>query len=99
MFTEETAERLSEYFRQRALTAKMDFGYIFGGHFPKVYDKDFCLESETLLQTVLATLDFYDRLGDDVANAAKKLLQFVKHTDEAERLDEEHLLPIAIEIF
>lgn len=99
LFTEEVAERLSEYFRQRALTANMDFGYIFAGHFPKGYDKDFCAESEKLFQTVLATLDFYDRLGDDVADAAKKLRQFVKRTNEAERLDEEHLLPIAIEIF
>lgn len=99
LFTGETAEQLCEYFRQRALTANMDFGYIFAGHFPKGYDKDFCMESEVLLQTVLATLDFYDRLGDDVGNAAKKLRQFVKRTGEAERLDEEHLLPIAIEIF
>ena len=99
LFTEETAENLCEYFRQRALTANMDFGYIFAGHFPKGYDKDFCEESEKLLQDVLVTLDFYDRLGDDVTNAAKKLRQFVKRTDEAERLDEEHLLPIAIEIF
>lgn len=99
LFTEETAEQLCEYFRQRALTANMDFGYIFAGHFPKGYDKDFCVESEKLLQIVLETLDFYDRLGDDVGNAAKKLRQFVKRTGEAERLDEEHLLPIAIEIF
>ena len=48
---------------------------------------------------VLETLEFYDRLGDDVADAAKKLRQFVRHTDEAERYDEDHLLPIAIEIF
>ena len=99
LFTEETAEQLCEYFRQRALTANMDFGYIFAGHFPKGYDKDFCVESEKLLQTVLETLNFYDRLGDDVADAAKKLRQFVKRAGEAERFDEEHLLPIAIEIF
>lgn len=99
LFTEETAEQLCEYFRQRALTANMDFGYIFGEHFPQEYDKDFCEESEKLLQSVLVTLDFYDRLGDDVTNAAKKLRQFVKRTDEAERFDEEHLLPIAIDIF
>ena len=43
LFTEETAEQLCEYFRQRALTANMDFGYIFAGHFPKGYDKDFCV--------------------------------------------------------
>lgn len=99
LFTEETAERLSEYFRQRALIANMDFGYIFAGNFPKGYDEDFCEEAEKLLQTVLETLNFYDRIGDDVADAAKKLRQFVKRTDEAERFDEEHLLPIAIDIF
>ena len=99
LFKEEKAEQLCEYFRQRALTANMDYGYIFGGHFPMGYDLEFCEESEKLLQAVLETLDFYDRLGDDVANAAKKLMQFVKRTDEAERFDEEHLLPIAIDIF
>ncbi len=99
LFTEEKVEQLCEYFRQRALTANMDFGYIFAGHFPKGYDEDFCEETEKLLQNILATLDFYDRVGDDVADAAKKLRQFVKRTDEAERCDEEHLLPIAIDIF
>lgn len=99
LFTEETAENLCEYFRQRALTANMDFGYIFAGHFPKGYDEDFCEETEKLLQNILATLDFYDRLGNDVADAAKKLQQFEKRTYEAEHLDEEHLLPIAIDIF
>ena len=99
LFTEKTADQLCEFFRQRALTANMDYGYIFAGHFPKGYDKGFCRESESLLQVVLETLEFYDRLGDDVADAAKKLRQFVRHTDEAERYDEDHLLPIAIEIF
>ena len=41
MFTEETAENLCEYFRQRALTANMDFGYIFAGHFPR-FRQDLC---------------------------------------------------------
>ena len=45
LFTGETAEQLCEYFRQRALTANMDFGYIFAGHFPKGYDKDFWFNS------------------------------------------------------
>lgn len=61
LFTEKMAENLCEYFRQRALTVNMDFGYIFGGYFPKGYDKEFCEEAEKLLQTVLATLNFYDR--------------------------------------
>ena len=99
LFTEKMAENLCEYFCQRALTVNMDFGYIFGGYFLKGYDKEFCEEAEKLLQTVLATLNFYDRLGDDVADAAKKLRQFEKRTYEAEHLDEEHLLPIAIDIF
>lgn len=99
LFTEKEADQLCEYFRQRALTANMDAGYIFAGHFPKGYDEDFCKESEKILKTVLETLNFYDRLGDDVADAAKKLRQFVKRAGEAERFDEEHLLPIAIEIF
>lgn len=69
LFTEEKVEQLCEYFRQRALTANMDFGYIFGGYFPKGYDKDFCEETEKLLQNILATLDFYDRLGNDVTDS------------------------------
>ena len=46
LFTEKEADQLCEYFRQRALTANMDAGYIFAGHFPKGYDEDFCKESE-----------------------------------------------------
>lgn len=99
MFSESNASLLQEYFRQRAILADMDDGYIIFGHFPKAYNEAFCKEGEALLREVLSTLDFYDRLGDHARTAFEKLQKFSSRIDEAERLDEEHLLPIALEVF
>ncbi|MBP0990907.1 MAG: hypothetical protein J5874_07030, partial [Oscillospiraceae bacterium] len=42
---------------------------------------------------------FFDNLSDDLKTAYDNLASFVKRLPEAERLDEKHLLPIALEIF
>ena len=43
-------------------------------------------------------LRFFDRLSDDLYRTHRFLSEFVDRLDEAERLDEAHLLPLALEI-
>ena len=66
---------------------------------PKEYEKDFFDRTEALLGEVNATLSFYDTLSADIRNSFEKLRVFVSHVNEADRFDEEHLLPIALEVF
>ena len=54
---------------------------------------------EALLAEVNAVLVFFDTLSEDMIDAQKKLRAFIFRLDEAERLDEKHLLPIALDVF
>lgn len=44
-------------------------------------------------------MDFYNDLTEDMQKAFYALRKFVSHIDKADRFDEEHLLPIALEVF
>lgn len=99
LFSRENGEQIKEYFRRRAAVHCMDEGRVIFAHLPKEYDKQFFIESAALLQDVLNTLRFYDNLSSDMRNAFQGFRKFVERVDEAARLDEEHLLPIALEIF
>lgn len=99
IFTEENAEQLCDYFRRRAKVALIDEGAAALDVLPLDYDKAIFGQSEKLLGAVKSALRFYSSLGEDVQRAFKYLTKFVSRIDEAERFDEAHLLPIALEIF
>ena len=99
LFSEENGNILSEYFFRRAKVSEMDTVQTIFHQLPKEYDKEFFSKAETLLKEVNTTLCFYDRLSDDIRNAFHKLKDFTNEVDEADRFDEEHLLPIALEVF
>ena len=99
LFSEENGNILSEYFSRRAKVSKMDTAQIIFHQLPKEYDKEFFEKAETLLKELNTTLNFYDKLSDDIRNAFHKLKSFTDKVDEADRFDEEHLLPIALEVF
>ena len=99
LFTEETAEMVVRYFRQMSRAGYSDFGFVFAGLCPPGYDEDFCKEAAARLNSVRNTLQFYDKLGDDLLYMHEKLGDFTDRIDEADRFDEAHLLPIALEIF
>ena len=99
LFSEENGNILSEYFSRRARVSEMDAAQTIFHQLPKEYDKEFFSKAEALLKEVNTTLSFYDRLSDDIRNAFHKLKEFTNVVDEADRFDEEHLLPIALEIF
>ena len=52
-----------------------------------------------LLNDMMTTLTFYDRISNDMREAFEGLTEFCDRLDEAERFDEAHLLPIALDIF
>lgn len=99
LFTEENANILAAYFQRRAAIGNMDEGQVLLHLLPKEYDKAFFDKAESLSNEVCATLQFYDRIGADIRKAFSQLERFVGNTDDAERLDEAHLLPIAMEVF
>ena len=99
LFSEENGHIISEYFSRRAKIGQMDVGQIVFHNLPKEYEKDFFDRAEALLGEVNATLSFYDSLSADIRNSFEKLRIFVSRVNEADRFDEEHLLPIALEVF
>ena len=99
LFSEENGETINEYFCRRAKIGEMDSTQAMFHHLPKEYDKGFFDGAEHLIAEVNSTLKFYDTLSDDIRNAFHNLRSFTTCVDDADRLDEEHLLPIALEVF
>lgn len=99
LFTSENAKMLISYFRRRATVGNMDEGQILLRLLPPEYDKVFFEQAESVLTEVRRTLQFYDHIGADIRKAFTQLVRFVDCADEAERLDEAHLLPMAMDIF
>lgn len=99
LFSRENGEKIKEYFYRKAAVQRMDDDHILFDSLPKEYDEQFFKESAALLEDIFTTLRFCDNLSNDMRNAFQGLQKFVARVDEASRLDEEHLLPIALEIF
>ena len=99
LFSEENGNILSEYFSRRAKVSDMDTAQTIFHQLPKEYNKEFFSKAEVLFKEVTNTLKFYDTLSDDIRNAFHNLRTFTTRVDDADRFDEEHLLPIALEIF
>ena len=99
LLTQENAAAVQDYFRRRAAVAQRDQGSIVLGVLPPEYDEALFRKCETLCATVLQTLRFYDSIPEDMRSAFTQLRQFVSRLDNAERFDEQHLLPLAAEIF
>lgn len=99
LFTAENAADIQDYLRRRATVAQQDQDVIYLGVLPPEYDKALFKRCETLCATVLQTLRFYDAIPEDMRKAFVQLRQFGSRVDEANRFDEQHLLPIAAEIF
>ena len=98
LFTEENAYSLINHFRLRGDIAKMDVAQVIYNIMPRSYDQEKYAHCESLLGEILRTLRFYVSLGNDFTTAFQGFRKFVARLDEAERFDEEHLLPIAMEI-
>lgn len=99
LFTAENGERICEYFRNRSKISALDQNEIGVGTAYRRSDMAYIDEMESLLSEVNAVLGFFDALSEDMIDAQKKLRAFISRLDEAERLDEKHLLPIALDVF
>ena len=99
LFTKANADLIVDYFRRKAKVQSIDPAQAVLDILPPEYNKAFFKTAEDLLREVSETIHFYDTLPDDMEKAFKSLLRFVFRLDEAERFDEAHLLPIAMEIF
>lgn len=99
LFIESIAESIIEFFSARAEITERDEGKVLFDTFPAAYDKEKYKIISTTISEVQSTLSFYNRISKDMQKAFAELTTFVSRVDEASRLDEVHLLPIALEIF
>lgn len=99
LFTEAVASDISEHFSVQAEITERDEGQVLFDTFPAAYDKEKYKIISTTISEVQSTLSFYNCVSTDMQKAFAELTVFVSRTDEASRLDESHLLPIALEIF
>lgn len=97
LFTLEVGEFIVEYFRAKSYVLAMDDGKILFDILPPEYDEEEYKYAEIMLNSIQNTLQFYDRLGDDIMDAHDALTAFIERMDETERFDESHLLPLALE--
>ena len=98
LFTEENGKRICGYFSEKAKVSLLRQAEVAVGtayRYAARMDKS----AETLIENAIAVLTFFNNISDDLTTAHKKLTAFVKRLDEAERFDEKHLLPIALEVF
>ena len=99
LFTEEKGERICEYFRGRAAVGLLGQDEIAIGKADWLTDKTYAADVEALLSEVQAALRFFDAVADDLIRAQKQFKTFISRLNEVNRLDEKHLLPIALDVF
>lgn len=99
LFSKVNAKQIVDFFNRRAAVESKEQAELDLDLLPPEYDKAFFISCNNLISDVLNTLAFYNAISDDMLRVHKALDEFVKRIDEAERFDEEHLLPIALETF
>ena len=98
LFSEANGERICAYLSEKAKVSMIPQNEVAVGtayRYAERTDK----EAETMIKTIIDILSFFNNVSDDLISAHDKLSAFVEHIDEAERFDEKHLLPIALEVF
>lgn len=99
LFTENNADFIREYFNAKAQILAMGINESALDLLPIEIDKVQQKTADNLLNDMMTTLAFYDRISNDMREAFEGLTEFCNRLDEAERFDEAHLLPIALDIF
>lgn len=99
LFTEQIGQEICEYFAAKAKLSLLPQDEIAAGTAEKMKrTADFSATEEKITE-IRSILRFFDTLSEDLIEAHGKLIEFCEHIDEAERLDEAHLLPLALKIF
>ena len=100
LFTAENARQIIDYWRRKAVICQIDENEAALDLYPKrMYDEEVFKRTSDMLDDVYATLNYYDQFGRNMEKAFSRLRKFVYRQDEAERLDEGYLLPLALDVF
>lgn len=99
LFTAETGQKICEYFADEAKLSLLTQDEIAAGTADRMKTATDLTLIENNITEIKSILLFFDTLADDLILAHGNLLKFCNRIDEVERLDEAHLLPLALEIF
>ncbi len=99
LFTEQVGQAICEYFAEKAKLSLLPQDEIAVGTAERIKQTTDFSGTEQKIAEVQSVLCFFDNLADDLRLAHENLLKFCNRCDDAERLDEAHLLPLALEIF
>lgn len=99
LFTEENGQKICGYFADKAKLGLLSQNEIAAGTADRMKTATDFSVIENNIAEIKSILLFFDSLADDLILAHGNLLKFCNRIDEVERLDEAHLLPLALEIF
>ena len=99
LFTAETGQKICGYFADKAKLSLLTQDDIAAGTADRMKTATDFSVIENNIAEIKSILLFFNTLADDLILAHGNLLKFCNRIDEVERLDEAHLLPLALEIF
>ena len=98
LFAEENANRIQRYLSALGENANAEEGLQLLGVLP-VGNKELFRTGESLIWQIQQAEKLYHSIGLDMQFCFERLRRFVAQEEDAERLDEAHLLPIAMKLF
>lgn len=99
LFTAETGQKICGYFADKAKLSLLQQNEIAAGTAERMKTATDFSVIESNITEIKSILLFFDSLADDLILAHGNLLKFCNCIDDAERLDEAHLLPLALSVF
>lgn len=99
LFTEQIGQEICEYFAAKAKLSLLPQDEIAAGTAERIKRMADFSATEEKITEIQSILRFFDTLSEDLIDAHGKLIKFCERIDEVERLDEAHLLPLALKVF
>lgn len=99
LFTEQIGQEICEYFAAKTKLSLLPQDEIAAGTAERIKRMADFSATEEKITEIRSILRFFDTLSEDLIDAHGKLIKFCERIDEAERLDEAHLLPLALKVF
>ena len=98
LFTQETATILRDYFLQRSLIGQAEEIQVILRNLPE-HDEHLLKSGMQLMEDIRQTITMYHIISDNMRYCFDGLCTFISRLENAERYDEAHLLPLALDIF
>lgn len=99
LFTEQIGQEICKYFAAKTKLSLLPQDEIAAGTAERIKRMADFSATEEKITEIQSILRFFDTLSKDLIDAHGKLIKFCERIDEAERLDEAHLLPPALKVF